>query len=72
MGPDVLEVMRHLHRNVVVVPCGFTSDHLEILYDLDVLAAQLANELGVTFARTKSLNDDPRFLRVLADIVRRH
>ncbi|HZN15881.1 MAG TPA: ferrochelatase [Acidimicrobiales bacterium] len=72
IGPDVLDAMRHLHRDVVVVPCGFVSDHLEILYDLDVVAQQVADDLGVSFRRTESLNDDPRFLRVLADVVRRH
>jgi ferrochelatase len=70
IGPDVLEVMRATKRDVVVCPCGFVSDHLEILYDLDVQAADLACELGTRFARTESLNDDPRFLRMLADVAR--
>jgi ferrochelatase len=72
IGPDVLQVMRRLHRDVVVCACGFVSDHLEVLYDLDVEAKRLADELGVTFARTASLNDDPRFLRMLAGVIRRH
>jgi ferrochelatase len=70
MGPALLDVMRDLGRDVVVCPCGFTSDHLEILYDLDVEARQLADELGIGFVRTASLNDDPRFIRVLADVIR--
>ncbi len=72
MQPDLLTVMRDLGRDVVVCPCGFVSDHLEILYDLDIQARQLADELGIGFARTASLNDEPRFIRVLADVVRRH
>jgi ferrochelatase len=71
LGPELLDVMRDLRRDVVVCPCGFVSDHLEILYDLDVQARQLAEEMGIGFARTASLNDDPRFIRVLADVVRR-
>jgi ferrochelatase len=55
---------------VVVCPVGFVSDHLEILYDLDVEARKLADSLGVAFTRTRSLNDDPRFLGVLAGEVR--
>jgi ferrochelatase len=71
IGPDILDVMRELRRDTVVCPCGFVSDHLEIVYDLDVEAARVAHELGIAFARTASLNDDPRFLGMLADVVRR-
>jgi ferrochelatase len=56
---------------VVVCPVGFVSDHLEVLYDLDVEAARVARSAGVAFARTASLNDDPCFLEVLAGVVRR-
>jgi ferrochelatase len=63
--------MREVQRDVVVCPCGFVSDHLEVLYDLDVVAADVARELGISFARTASLNDDPRFVRMLAGVVRR-
>ncbi len=75
IGPDLLEEIRRVAATgataVVVCPVGFVSDHLEVLYDLDVEAAQVARSAGVTFARTPSLNDDPRFLGVLADVVRR-
>ncbi|HWD24006.1 MAG TPA: ferrochelatase [Acidimicrobiales bacterium] len=70
LGPDVLEVLDDAaatgRRNVVICPCGFTSDHLEVLYDLDVVAARRARELGIGFARTRSLNDDARFATLLA------
>ena len=56
---------------MVVCPVGFVSDHLEILYDLDIEAAGVARSVGVAFARTPSLNDDPRFLGILAGVVRR-
>jgi ferrochelatase len=45
------------------------ADHLEILYDLDVELAAVAADAGVAYSRTASLNDDPAFLDVLADVV---
>lgn len=70
LGPDVLEVVRELPREqkraVVVCPAGFTSDHLEVNYDLDVEARQLAEGLGLGFARTASLNAEPRLCAMLA------
>jgi ferrochelatase len=73
-GPDVNE---HLHalaaqgvRDVVCVPVGFVSDHVEILFDLDRRAAATARELGIRFERPPALNDDPVFVSVLARLVR--
>jgi ferrochelatase len=70
LGPDILEVLRTLAAQkvagVVVCPAGFTSDHLEVCYDLDVEARALAERLGLGFARTASLNDEPRVLAALA------
>jgi ferrochelatase len=73
IGPDILEVIRSLpaegYDAVVVCPAGFTSDHLEVLYDVDIEARAVAQEAGLTLSRTASLNDDPRFLALLADLV---
>lgn len=73
LGPDVLEVLEELAaagaRQVLAVPVGFTADHLEVLYDLDVEAAERARALGLAFRRTESLNADPEFLDALADEV---
>ncbi|HVC26334.1 MAG TPA: ferrochelatase [Acidimicrobiales bacterium] len=70
LGPDILELLRDLAAEgvdaVVVCPAGFTSDHLEVLYDLDVEASRLAMNLGMRFARTPSLNDEPRVAAALA------
>jgi ferrochelatase len=74
LGPDVLDAIRALEGTgvdgVLVCPAGFVSDHLEILYDLDVQARGVAEGLGLRFERTESLDDDPRFLGMLADVVR--
>jgi ferrochelatase len=73
LGPDVRDVITALGTDgvtdVVVCPIGFVSDHLEVLYDIDVEAAAVADAAGVTLRRTASLNDDPRFIAVLADAV---
>lgn len=61
-GPDILEVIRELAgtaQGVIVCPHGFTADHLEVAYDLDIEARQLALDSGLAFARTDVLNDDP-------------
>jgi ferrochelatase len=74
LGPDVRDVVRQLAdsggcKGVVVCPIGFVTDHLEVLYDLDVELAAVATEVGLPLARTASLNDDRRFIAVLADVV---
>ncbi len=56
--------------SVLVCPVGFVSDHLEVLYDLDIEAARVARGAGWHFARTASLDDDPQFLGILAGVVR--
>ncbi|MEY2419321.1 MAG: protoporphyrin/coproporphyrin ferrochelatase [Actinomycetota bacterium] len=75
LDPSLLDVLREEAGAgtpaVVVCPAGFTSEHLEIAYDLDIEAATLANELGIGFARTRSLDDDPAFCALIADIVTR-
>ncbi|MBW3651766.1 MAG: ferrochelatase [Actinobacteria bacterium] len=76
LGPDILEVIRGLPSEgfdaVVVCPAGFTADHLEVLYDVDIEARAVAEEAGLRLERTDSLNDDPRFLELLADLVIGH
>jgi ferrochelatase len=74
IGPDLLTHIAERAEagveGVVVCPAGFVSDHLEILYDLDVEAAGVAARLGLAFARTRSANDDPQFCAMLAEVVR--
>ena len=74
LGPDILDELDALHergvRKVLVAPIGFVSDHLEILWDLDVEARERAAELGLELDRIESLNDDPQFIRALTALVR--
>jgi ferrochelatase len=74
LGPDVCDEVRRLGAGgdtdaVVVCPIGFVADHLEVLYDLDIEVANVAAEAGLAYARTASLNDDPAFIGVLADLI---
>jgi ferrochelatase len=75
LGPDVLEELERLKvagvDSVLGAPVGFVSDHLEILWDLGIEARERAAELGLDWARTASLNDDPAFISALAGLVRR-
>lgn len=70
-GPDILEVIEDLAatgraEGIVVVPQGFTSDHLEVLYDLDIEAAERAVSHGLRLARTEVVNANPAVMRALA------
>ncbi len=70
-GPDILNILADLADTgrsdaVVVVPQGFTSDHLEVLYDLDIEAESVAQGVGLGFARTRVVNDDPSVMTALA------
>jgi protoporphyrin/coproporphyrin ferrochelatase len=74
LGPDILDIIRRLRedegvRNVLLCPVGFVSDHLEVLYDVDIEAQAVAKELGVHLERTASLNVDPAYMATLADVV---
>jgi protoporphyrin/coproporphyrin ferrochelatase len=72
LGPDILDHLRVLDSpRVLICPVGFVSDHLEIRWDLDVEAAELARELGIELERIEMPNAEPAFVRVLAGIVRR-
>ncbi|MET0801563.1 MAG: ferrochelatase [Actinomycetota bacterium] len=75
-GPPVDDVIQQLamvgHPAVLVCSAGFVADHLEVLYDLDIEARQIAVEAGIAFARTRMPNADPEFLDVLAQVVRDH
>ena len=74
LEPDVNDHLRSLAEQgigqVVLVPVGFTSDHVEVLYDLDLQAAQTARDLGMTLARVATVGTDPAFVAMLGGLVR--
>ena len=73
LGPDLMQELES-HRigsNILIIPIGFVSDHLEILYDIDLKAQEFANDHGLKVVRTESLNASPTFIKALADVVKR-
>jgi protoporphyrin/coproporphyrin ferrochelatase len=76
LGPDILDHLDALHGqgvdHVLVCPVGFVSDHLEIRWDIDVEAQEKARALGMRLERIEMPNDDPAFVRTLAEIVKRN
>jgi ferrochelatase len=73
LGPDILVELRDKSAagftDVISCPIGFVSDHLEVLFDIDIEAQSIAREVGLNLVRTASLNDDPDFTSILADVV---
>ena len=73
IGPEVESVLAGLSekgvREALIVPIGFVSDHIEILYDIDVLFQEKARSLGMVLKRTRSLNASGRFIEALASAV---
>lgn len=73
LGPDILETLTVLAEEgvkaVLVAPVGFVSDHLEVLYDLDIEAKAEAEKLGITLDRIAMLNRDPLYMETLAESV---
>ena len=73
LGPDVSEYLREARaaglEGVVVCPIGFVCDHIEVLYDLDHQAAGVCREVGLPMARAETVNENPLFLDMMADVV---
>jgi ferrochelatase len=73
LGPDILETIDRLGqegvKSMLVSPVGFVSDHLEVLFDIDIEAKKFAAERGIRLERIRMLNDDPQYMRAMADTV---
>lgn len=73
LEPDICDTLRVLKNEgeeaVVVAPIGFLSDHVEVLYDLDVEARQLADELGMTMARAQTVGTHPAFVEMIRQLI---
>jgi ferrochelatase len=76
VGPDVESVLTDLSKEgvqrVLIVPIGFVSDHIEILYDIDMVYREKAKSLGIKLKRTASLNYSEKFIEALSAIVEEH
>ncbi|MEO2054127.1 MAG: ferrochelatase [Nitrospira sp.] len=76
LGPEVEAVIYEMaekkEKHLLVVPIGFVSDHVEILYDIDILYKETAAKAGIALRRTRSLNTHPLFIRALAEVVFSH
>ena len=74
LGPPLEEVVAKAaaggYTGVVVCPCGFTADHLEILYDIDIEAKQAAERAETPLERTRSMNAEPEFIAAVAAVIR--
>jgi ferrochelatase len=73
LEPDILDHLRNLNaqgvKNVLVAPVGFISDHLEVMFDLDTEAKELAAELGITMVRAGTAGTHPAFVSMLRQII---
>jgi len=73
LEPDIGKMIRDFAargvKDVVVAPIGFVCDHVEVLYDLDIEAKQLAADLGMNFIRASCPNDHPTFIRMMASVI---
>ncbi|HLZ24103.1 MAG TPA: ferrochelatase, partial [Ktedonobacterales bacterium] len=76
LGPDILEKVRELAARgencILICPVGFISDHLEILYDIDIECRDLAKELGIHLERIEMLNASASLIAALASVVERY
>ena len=73
LEPDICDHIEELHsaavRHVVIMPIGFLSDHMEVLFDLDEEAAEKCGELGIEIQRAKTVGTHPKFVEMLGDII---
>lgn len=75
-GPEVESILTELsHKNireVLIVPIGFVSDHIEVLYDIDIVYRKKAESMGMVLRRSPSLNKSERFIEALSHVVEEH
>lgn len=73
LGPDICDHLRALNAegvtDVVVAPIGFVSDHIEVVYDLDVEAQQVARELGMNVVRAATAGTHPSFVKMIRELI---
>ncbi len=68
LEPDVLDCVREMRRDVILAPIGFLSDHMEVIYDLDVEARHRCDELGIRMVRAGTVGTHPSIVRMIAEL----
>ncbi|MEI9812340.1 MAG: ferrochelatase [Acidobacteriota bacterium] len=69
LGPDVCDYLREIKTDAVIVPIGFLSDHMEVLYDLDTEARAVAKELGIRMVRAGTAGAHPAMIEMIAELI---
>jgi ferrochelatase len=73
LGPDILEAIDEEHaagaKDIVIVPIGFVSDHMEIIFDLDTQARERCEQLGITYQRGHTAGTHPRFVSMIRELI---
>ncbi len=69
LEPDICDYLRDTRADTVIVPIGFLSDHMEVIYDLDVEARAVAEELGIRLARVRTVETHPAMIEMIAQML---
>jgi ferrochelatase len=69
LEPDVCDYLRQIRRDAVIAPIGFLSDHMEVIYDLDVVARQVAEELGIRMVRAHTVETHPAMIEMIVEML---
>jgi protoporphyrin/coproporphyrin ferrochelatase len=69
LEPDIGDYLREIHSDVIIVPIGFLSDHMEVLYDLDTEARAVCEDLGVKMVRAGTAGTHPAMIEMIAELV---
>ena len=69
LEPDICDYLREIRSDVVIVPIGFLSDHMEVLYDLDTEARAVCDELGIKMVRAGTAGTHPAMIEMIAEMV---
>jgi len=71
LEPDICDFLREVRRDVVISPIGFLSDHMEVIYDLDIACRQVCRELGIRMARARTVETHPAMIEMIAEMLER-
>jgi ferrochelatase len=67
LEPDICDYLKQARQDVVIAPIGFLTDHMEVIYDLDVAARQVAENLGIRMARARTVETHPAIIEMIAE-----